>query len=573
MKATLRRWWRQLTSMRTALVLLLFLAIAAVPGSIWPQRNVSIEQVNQYVAQNPTLAPTLDRLWAFDVYSSPWFAAIYLLLFTSLVGCLVPRMREHIQALRRKPPEAPANMSFLPQHQKLSDDTRAADVAKHLKRRRFRVAVREHDDGTTTVSAQKGYLRDTGNLLFHFSLLGLLVGMAIGSLYGWSGNRILVAGEDGAFCNSLQQYDEYGLGPNIDPSDLEPFCLQLDSFKAEYLDNGQPTQYTANVRYGQNGEAPGDEYALEVNHPLSLDGANVFLLGHGYAPVISYTDRYGDTQTTTAPFLASDQQMTSSGAAVFPDSNYDPETGEQDDNAEVAFEGTFVPTTPDEPPFIFSESPRPNDPGLILTAYRGDTGLDNGQPQSVYEIDQGQVESGELEVVDKEPKKLAVGESWELDDGSSVKFEGFTDYATLEVRDDPGEIFVLIAAITVLAGLLPALTIKRRRLWVRVGDEGCVAGGLSRSEFDDFDDEFRALIAPFMPREAGDEAEKVGSKDGSRLLSGGCVQRHLRGRDRRVRSGDARFRRRIRVRACRRRNPRREAGTGDIGRRRRCSGR
>ena len=67
MKATLRRWWRQLTSMRTALVLLLFLAIAAVPGSIWPQRNVSIEQVNQYVAQNPTLAPTLDRLWAFDL--------------------------------------------------------------------------------------------------------------------------------------------------------------------------------------------------------------------------------------------------------------------------------------------------------------------------------------------------------------------------------------------------------------------------------------------------------------------------------------------------------------------------
>ena len=31
------RWaWRQLTSMRTALFLLLLLAIAALPGSIWP---------------------------------------------------------------------------------------------------------------------------------------------------------------------------------------------------------------------------------------------------------------------------------------------------------------------------------------------------------------------------------------------------------------------------------------------------------------------------------------------------------------------------------------------------------
>ena len=402
-------------------------------------------------------------------------------------------------------------MSFLPQHQELSDETSAAAVAKRLKRRRFRVAVREHDDGSTTVSAQKGYLRDTGNLLFHFSLLGLLVGMAIGALYGWSGNRILVEGEEGAFCNSLQQYDEYGLGPNIDPNDLQPFCLQLDSFKAEYLDNGQPTQYTANVRYGQNGEAPSDEYELEVNHPLSLDGANVFLLGHGYAPVISYTDRYGQTQTTTTAFLAQDQQMTSTGAAVFPDANHDPETGEQDENAEVAFEGRFVPTAPQEPPFAFSESPRPENPALILTAYRGDTGLDNGRPQSVYEIDQDQVESGELKVVDKEPEKLAVGESWSLDDGTTVTFEGFADYATLEVRDDPGEIFVLIAAITVLVGLLPALTIKRRRLWVRVSETGCVAGGLSRSEFDDFDDEFRSLLEPFAATKTDEQPEKVGS--------------------------------------------------------------
>ena len=36
------RWmWRQLTSMRTALILLFLLALAAVPGSVFPQRGVS----------------------------------------------------------------------------------------------------------------------------------------------------------------------------------------------------------------------------------------------------------------------------------------------------------------------------------------------------------------------------------------------------------------------------------------------------------------------------------------------------------------------------------------------------
>lgn len=79
--AAIRNGWRQLTSMRTALVLLFLLALAAIPGSVLPQRSVSIEQVGRYFAAHPELAPVLDRLGGFDVYGSPWFSAIYLLLF------------------------------------------------------------------------------------------------------------------------------------------------------------------------------------------------------------------------------------------------------------------------------------------------------------------------------------------------------------------------------------------------------------------------------------------------------------------------------------------------------------
>ena len=65
------RWgWRQLTSMRTALVLLLLLAIAAIPGSIVPQRTADPNGVTQYRTNNPDLYPILDHLQLFDVYSS-----------------------------------------------------------------------------------------------------------------------------------------------------------------------------------------------------------------------------------------------------------------------------------------------------------------------------------------------------------------------------------------------------------------------------------------------------------------------------------------------------------------------
>ena len=86
LRGWLRWFWRQLTSMRTALLLLLLLAIAAVPGSLVPQRSSDPNGVSQYFRDHPDTAPWLDKLQAFDVYSSAWFSAIYLLLFISLIG-------------------------------------------------------------------------------------------------------------------------------------------------------------------------------------------------------------------------------------------------------------------------------------------------------------------------------------------------------------------------------------------------------------------------------------------------------------------------------------------------------
>src|SRR5699024_5874389 len=101
------RWgWRQLTSMRTALLLLLLVAIGAVPGSVFPQRSQDPGETADWIARHETTGPTLDKLGAFDVFSSPWFSAIYLLLFISLIGCILPRSLQHLRVLRSRPPRA-----------------------------------------------------------------------------------------------------------------------------------------------------------------------------------------------------------------------------------------------------------------------------------------------------------------------------------------------------------------------------------------------------------------------------------------------------------------------------------
>ena len=118
------RWcWRQLTSMRTALILLLLHAVAAIPGSLFPQRSQNPIQVKQFFAENPETAIWLDRLSLFNVFSSPWFSAIYLLLFISLIGCVLPRIIEHLKAIGAKPPLTPKyldRMEFYTEIKKIS---------------------------------------------------------------------------------------------------------------------------------------------------------------------------------------------------------------------------------------------------------------------------------------------------------------------------------------------------------------------------------------------------------------------------------------------------------------------
>ena len=518
-----RRWWHQLTSMRTALILLLLLALAAIPGSLFPQRDINPETVGTYFAENPDLAPILDRLWLFDVYTSPWFSAIYLLLMISLIGCIIPRAYVHFKAMRTPPPAAPKRLDLMPYHRSIGDshnpETDASTINSWLKKRFYRSRILKGDDGSVTVSAEKGILRETGNLFFHISLIIILFGAAIGSVYGWYGNRLLVEGEEHAFCNNLQQYHEYGLGPWVDESDLAPFCLRLDEFTADFSDAGQATNYEADLSYTEDAGDIDQEYNLRVNHPLQLDGAYVFLLGHGFAPVINYTDRYGVTQTSVMPFLPVDNALNSEGVALFPDANYDMESGEIDPDAQVGFEGLFIPDYDMTTPMILSDRPMPENPAMMMWAYRGDLGFDDGMPRSVYEIDRTQVEADVLDGIpyedtagirepgsdDPNPEPffddmpdaafLMEGETWELDDGSYVEFAGYERFAVLEIRHEPGHWTLLIGSIMLLVALFPMLYIRRRRFWVRFNaDQTIEIAGLNRTESDRFSEECDTFV-------------------------------------------------------------------------------
>jgi cytochrome c biogenesis protein len=456
------RWaWRQLTSMRTALFLLVLLAIGAVPGSVFPQRGVDATAVAQYEDDHPALSPWLDRLGLFDVYSSPWFSAVYLLLFVSLVGCVVPRTRVHLAAVRARPPRAPSRMSRMPAHETVPVPAGAdvLEVARDLlRRKRYRVDVR---DGA--VCAERGYLRETGNLLFHVALLGLLVAVALGSLLGYRGQFLLTTGT--GFANTLSEYDSFDPGTWVAEGDLPPFQLTLDDLQVAFETDAAGNQFAAPRDFEATvtvvddpGGAPREE-TIRVNEPLPVQGTNVYLQGNGYAPVVTVRDAAGEV-VASGPVVFVPQGRFYESPGVVKVLEADPQIGLQ---------GIFLPTwemDPERGPT--SVFPDALDPRLFFTAYTGDLGLDDGEAQSVYELDT--TEMTQLTNEDGTPFAvgLGVGDSVDLPGGGSVTLERVDRFAAFGVRHDPAKGWALGFSVLAITGLVASLFVPRRRVWVRV---------------------------------------------------------------------------------------------------------
>lgn len=460
--------WRQLTSMRTALMLLFLLSIAAIPGSLIPQQAVDPSAVAGFKIRHPGITPLFDRVGMFHVYSSVWFSATYLLLMVSLVGCIVPRAGVYLRACRGQPPKAPSNLSRLSAYDTwisaTARDLETLQASRLLRRQRRRVQVYE-TDGQTVISAEKGYLREAGNLVFHIAVLIVLVGVAVTSLFGFKGSAAVIAGS--GFSNTLPQYDQFTPGAWFNPRRLAPFSFTVNDFRVAYQDSGPgagtPLYFDANLTVTDKPGAAAYPYDLRVNHPLTVDGTSVFLVGHGYAPDITVRDAEGDIAFSgPVVFLPQDGTFTSFGVVKSPDAQ----------PAQLGFEGYFFPTaaiTAQAQPY--SSFPAANNPVLVLTAYHGDLGLNTGIPQSVYVLDKTQLKP--LGVVNGQPRPLPIklGQTVQLPSGAgSVTFRALKPWVQLQISRQPGKLIPLVGVLAAIAGLLCSLFIRPRRTWIRLRD-------------------------------------------------------------------------------------------------------
>lgn len=444
----------------------------------------------QYQADHPDLFPILDAfpIQAFDVYSSVWFSAIYLLLFVSLIGCVLPRIAHHWRAMRGAPPKTPARLSRMAGFAEQFISNPDADAAEReafaeraieqargiLRRQRYRVEVQRittrRGDMEISVSAERGYLRETGNLVFHLALLGVLVSVALGGLFSFNGQKVLVEGE--TMVNQLIDYDSATSGRWFDSARLDPYRMRLDDLAVDYVTPdegnvgaiGMARNFTASVTL-MDSDGGEREESIQVNHPLRTAGAPVYLIANGYAPTLTVRDADGEVVfRESVPFIPQDQNLTSLGVVKVP---YGLEF--EGESTQLGLRGFFYPTKADLDSGAFTSNyPDLTNPVLTLDVFVGDLGIDAGVPQSVYALDTTLMEQVAGRELETKSLQLTIGETVDLPEGmGTITLDGAPRYASFDVMSNPAQEWILVFALLAVAGLLTSLFVPRRRVWVK----------------------------------------------------------------------------------------------------------
>jgi cytochrome c biogenesis protein len=507
--------WRSLRSMRTALGLLLILALASVAGSLVPQVGTADARIAAIFRDHPLRAAIYDRIGLFDVFGSWWFTLIYTLLLVSLVACVIPRTRALIRNARTRPKptrELEAMRHFAVLMVPEPPERAIASADRVLRRRLFRVRSSANGDGRPAwAAADKGLAREAGSLLFHWSFLLILVGIVWGKGTGFTGQAVIVEGQ--TWTEAHASYDGQIREGRFFGEDHSGIGIKLDRFDATYrIPSGIPKDFVSTVELFRPDGTPAGRTEVRVNHPAELDGVKIYQFGFGWAPVIR-VERDGEPLVSGPTVCTQRPPPEGVGALQLP---WDCVVKLPSLRPQVGVRFQLWPDIRGLNALITKGQPMPMlgafSPVLTYTAYRGDLRSDLALPSS-------QLDTSAMRPFAQ--GALGAGKTVELGDGVTVSFPDLRRYSVFEVKRDRGLGILLAAAILILVGLLPALYTSRRKVWVTAepvpGTDArgslLKVGGFALQRRPQFEEEFDRLVRALAPPPGGSAEDARESKD------------------------------------------------------------
>lgn len=265
------RVWSFFSSVGLTIVLLAMIVLVAVAGTIVPQRDAASQLATQIP---PGLYSFLQAIEIFDLYHSVLFFVLLGFLFLNLIVCSINRFpHAWRQFLFRSSPENPDLFREIAADAVIitrQDEKAVVETASAAMKSRLRGFLSQRTADGLYLYGEKGRFSYFGVYVVHLSILVLIAGVAIGSLFGIEGYVNIGEG---------QTISRIKLN-NKDQVLLLPFSVRCDGFTVEFYDNGAPKTYRSDLTFLKNDQVAAQGQVL-VNHPFSFEGLLFYQSSYG----------------------------------------------------------------------------------------------------------------------------------------------------------------------------------------------------------------------------------------------------------------------------------------------------
>lgn len=266
--------WNIFSSLKLTLVLLIILAITSILGTLIPQQDAA---ANFAKALNPDMFQFFNALQLFDMYHSVWFRLIIGALALNLIICSFDRLPATLRRFQTLPrPDRSKPFQNLPAHREISVKGKVQDVAEKvsgLMKDRYGKVTEKRSDKGHFFYGEKGRYNLFGVYVVHISVLVILVGAIIGSLFGFKAFVNITEGETKEIVTLQKSRSPKKLG----------FSVRCEKFFVDFYDNGTPKEYRSELSFIVGGDMV-KRGSLEVNHPVTFMGITFYQSSYGPVP-------------------------------------------------------------------------------------------------------------------------------------------------------------------------------------------------------------------------------------------------------------------------------------------------
>jgi cytochrome c biogenesis protein len=430
--------YQKLASPKLTVVLFLVLAATSVVGTLMPQ-GLGEAELQRHYGQLAIWFITTFGL--NDLYHTGWFRLLLLFLCANLVVCTIERLPKTLKVFQRREeqvdPQKLAKCSLNCQFTSdLPHDKTAARLISIISGE-FGALRRLNGAYHLAGVAEKGRWSPLMVYVVHLSVLLVLCGALVGSIFGFKGFMNILEGE--AVSEVMLEGSDRGL--NL------PFQVRCDKFDVSYYDNGMPREFRSDLTLIRDGKEV-LKHELRVNDPLTYGGITFYQASYGAIlkdAEVELTDRgSGAVRRFLAPFR----------------------------------EWVDIPGTRDRAQILqFEEDFRRLGPAMVLLISRA-----GGEPDGSWIIIDMDFHGNRVE-------------------NYNVKVLHATriPYTGLQVKQDPGVWLVWLGFAAMLVGIGLNYYVSHRKLWVWAAAEAgkgvtnvVIAGRTNRNEIS-FEQDFNRL--------------------------------------------------------------------------------